>query len=94
MRFRSLFGWSEPGSVPVPVPEPVPAPVREVRLTPEELEELRAAWRELTSAASEAGVTGFRACSRTGAPWELSPSAVREITAIIRSEFPVSGREA
>ncbi|WP_251039851.1 hypothetical protein [Arthrobacter sp. ISL-72] len=51
------------------------------------LDELQAAWAELTEAAKCSKVTNFHACTRSGQPWAEDPAAVRAVAATLR-EFP------
>lgn len=86
MGLRSLFRRNTAAAAPssaAPVAASIPAP--EQPLSPEALDELRAAWAELEEAARESGVKGIQACSRGGQPWEKDSAAVRTIAAAIRS---------
>lgn len=61
------------------------SPPKREPLTPEQLEDLEAAWAELNQAFEESAVTSFHACTRDGRYWGEDPDAVRAMTATIRS---------
>lgn len=94
MGLKSLFRRKTAAAAPaLAAPVPAPAPAPEEPLSPEALDELRAAWADLEEAARESGVKGIHACSRGGQPWEKDPAAVRTIAAAIRSVPEVASEE-
>lgn len=60
-------------------------PQEEEPLSPAQAADLKAAWAELTEVVKESAVTGFRACSRGGKPWQEDPAAVRNMATLLRS---------
>jgi hypothetical protein len=87
MGLRSLFQRKFAAAAPVVPDVEAAAPVPDAPMSPELLEELSAAWAELTEAAKASKVTNFQACTRTGRPWTEDPATVRAVAATLR-EFP------
>ncbi|MGY4542600.1 hypothetical protein ACVWY0_002524 [Arthrobacter sp. UYNi723] len=54
------------------------------------MEDLQAAWAELTEAAKASKVTDFYALTRSGRSWADDPAAVRDVAATLH-EFPSTG---
>jgi hypothetical protein len=89
MRLRSLFQRKAVRTAPV---RPAPAAVtgQDQSRSPDDQQELRDAWAELTEAARHSKVTKFHAWTRTGRHWTEDPAAVRSVAATLR-EFPSAG---
>jgi hypothetical protein len=86
MGLRSLFHRKAVTTASV-CPIPVSTAGKDEPLSPELVEDLEAAWAELTEAARGSKVTNFHACTRSGVPWAEDPVAVRALAATLR-EFP------
>ena len=86
-RLRELFRRKPATLAPMASLAAATAPAPEQPLSPEALEELRNAWAELDAATKESGVKNLHACSRSGAPWQNDPAAVRTIAAAIRERL-------
>ncbi|MEV8132764.1 MULTISPECIES: hypothetical protein [Pseudarthrobacter] len=86
-RRKKTTGAGESGQVVAAAPE------EQEPLSPEQVADLEAAWAELAEAAKESAVTGFRACSRGGKPWQEDPASVRSMVAMLRS-FPAEDAAA
>jgi hypothetical protein len=89
MGLRSLFRRRAVTAAPV-CPIPVGTAGKDEPLSPELVEDLEAAWAELTEAARGSKVTNFHACTRSGLPWAEDPGAVRAVAATLR-DFPSLG---